>query len=86
MTDELVKAIGRQIDHRKAKTDGESPYHAGNEWHADLWRIDNELIVGDYLGRYLSQWQVIARETAATHNPIRTHGGGHTTAGNSEGI
>lgn len=79
MTDELIRAIGRQIDHRKAKTDGESPYHAGNEWHADLWRLDTELIIDDYLVRYLSQWQ-------ASHNPIRTCGSESTTASNSEGI
>jgi len=79
MPDELIKAIGRQIDHRKAKTDGESPYYAGNEWHADLWRADTELIIDDYLVRYLSQWQVVA-------NPMRSHGGVYTTSGNSEGI
>lgn len=79
MSEELIRAIGRQIEHRRAKTDGESPYHAGNEWHADLWRQDTELIIGDYLSRHLSQWQ-------PAHSPLRKHGGEYTTAGNSEGI
>jgi hypothetical protein len=58
LSDDLVRAIGRQIAQARAVTDGESPYYAGNEWHADLWRIDNELIVADYLRRYTAEWSV----------------------------
>jgi hypothetical protein len=65
LSDDLVRAIGRQIDHARAVTDGESPYYAGNEWHADMWRIDNELIVADYLRRYIAEWSVRPMPEAA---------------------
>lgn len=75
---QLAAAVDRQLAHRRAASDGESPYYdAEHTWCADLWAADVELVIADYL-----------RQVAAIpHNPLRSDGaGGYTTAGNSEGI
>ena len=80
MSDDLVRAITRQIAHLRAKTDGESPYYAGNEWAADLWRADTEIIVRDYLERHCEQWHVVE-----TLTPPPTHRTGDRHPVHSEG-
>ena len=59
-TDEdLARATVRQMRHRAAKTDGESPYYdAQNDWCADLWARDIDVIVAAHIAR----WNELAGE------------------------
>lgn len=57
---EIAKASDRQLRHRLAKTDGESPYYTGPDrsWDADLWRMDIDILIADYFRLSAERWKV----------------------------